>query len=175
MTESPRISSRPWWEHRWPWLLMLGPFLVLLAGFYTGWLAFSQPDALVAGDYYKKGKAINQDLRRDRAASALGLSAVLRYDVARGVLTGKLDGAQPVPPTLVLRLAHATQPAKDVRLELRPAPDGVFGASLPMLERTRWQVLIEGEDKSGGAARAWRLEGSWHWPLRREVTLRAGA
>lgn len=172
MSETLSVTPAPWWGHRWPWLLMLGPFLVLLAGGYTGWLAFSHQDALVAGDYYKKGKAINQDLRRDRAAGALGLSATLRYDAARGVLAGRLDGAGAIPPSLALRLSHATQPDKDVRLELRPAPNGAFEAALPMLERSRWQVLIEGEDRSGGAARAWRLEAGWNWPARREVTLR---
>lgn len=167
--KKPRDSApRPWWEQRWPWLLMLGPFIVLLAGFYTGWLAFSQADALVAGDYYKRGKAINQDLRRDKAASALGLSAVLRYDVARGILTGKIDSAQhAVPRRVTLRLAHATQPAKDIMLELKPAEDGVFGAVLPMLERSRWQVLLE------SGQREWRLEGNWNWPLQREITVRA--
>jgi len=63
----------PWYKHRWPWLLMLGPFVVLVAGFVTMWISFSGADALVVDDYYKQGKAINQDLRRDRVASTLGL------------------------------------------------------------------------------------------------------
>jgi hypothetical protein len=157
----------PWWSQRWPWLLMLGPFLVVLAGLYTGWLAYSRPDALVVGDYYKQGKAINQDLRRDRAASALGLSAVLRYDAARGLLTGKIDSGAAMPARVMLHLAHATQPEKDIRLELKPGADGVFSVALPILERTRWQVLLESE------RRDWRLEGNWHWPLQRDVTIRA--
>ena len=64
----------PWWRQRWPWLLMAGPAIVIVAGVYTGYLAFTRQDALVVGDYYKQGKAINQDLRRDRAATALGLA-----------------------------------------------------------------------------------------------------
>jgi hypothetical protein len=169
LPENP--DALPWWQQRWPWLLMLGPFIVLLAGSYTGWLAFAQQDALVVGDYYKRGKAINQDLRRDKAASALGLSAILRYDAARGILTGQLDGADAgpshaAPRRVMLHLAHATQPAKDIKLELRPAADGVFNAVLPMLERSRWQVLLESEQRD------WRLEGNWHWPAQREITLR---
>ncbi|KQV90013.1 cytochrome oxidase assembly protein [Massilia sp. Root351] len=160
---------QPWWSQRWPWLLMLGPFIVLLAGLYTGWLAFSQPDSLVVGDYYKRGKAINQDLRRDRAASALGLSAELRYDVARGVLRGSVAGVSSGAATqrVLLHLAHATQPERDIKLVLAPAADGSFEAALPMLERSRWQVLLENEQRD------WRLEGSWQWPAQREVTVRA--
>lgn len=165
--------TQPWWSQRWPWLLMLGPFIVLLAGLYTGWLAFSQPDSLVVGDYYKRGKAINQDLRRDRAARALGLSAALRYDVARGVLTGSITRAAGtgssavVPQRVLLHLAHATQPERDIKLVVTPAADGSFEAALPMLERSRWQVLLENE------RRDWRLEGSWRWPAQREMSVRA--
>jgi len=165
-------APQPWWSQRWPWLLMLGPFIVLLAGLYTGWLAFSQPDSLVVGDYYKRGKAINQDLRRDRVASALGLSAELRYDVARGVLTGSLGSGAGVssrgaPQRVLLHLAHATQPERDIKLVVAPAADGSFEAALPMLERSRWQVLLENDKRD------WRLEGSWQWPAQREVTVRA--
>ena len=76
----------PWWKQRWPWLLMAGPAIVIVAGIYTGYLAFTRQDALVVGDYYKRGKAINQDLRRDRVASSLGLSMSIGYDATQGML-----------------------------------------------------------------------------------------
>ncbi len=41
--------QQPWWRHRWPWLLMAGPFLVVLAGSYTAYLAYTREDALVVG------------------------------------------------------------------------------------------------------------------------------
>src|SRR3954470_8206083 len=84
------MTQTPWWKQRWPWLLMLGPAVVVVAGSYTGWLAWSRQDALVVGDYYKQGKAINQDLRRDRLASSLGLSAQIGYDATQGTLNGQL-------------------------------------------------------------------------------------
>jgi len=43
-------APAPWYRHRWPWLIMLGPFLVVLAGSYTMWLAYSRQDALVVGE-----------------------------------------------------------------------------------------------------------------------------
>jgi hypothetical protein len=81
----------PWWKQRWPWLLMAGPAIVALASVYTTYLAMATPDALVVGDYYKQGKAINQDLRRDRVAAQLGLSVALGYDAATGVLSGRIN------------------------------------------------------------------------------------
>ncbi|TFV96572.1 cytochrome oxidase assembly protein, partial [Oxalobacteraceae bacterium OM1] len=81
-------AARPWYKHRWPWLLMSGPAVVVLAASYTAYLAVVKQDALVVDDYYKQGKAINQDLRRDRAASRLLLNSSLRYDPAAGAIHG---------------------------------------------------------------------------------------
>jgi hypothetical protein len=162
--------AAPWWKQRWPWLLMAGPALVVVAGTYTGWLAFSQQDALVVGDYYKQGKAINQDLRRDRLASSLGLSVSLGYDATQGLLAGQLrrrtdDHSR--TERLFVHLSHATLPEKDIRLVVQPDEFGMFQINLPMLERSRWVVLVEGEKRD------WRLAGTWSWPARREVTLSA--
>jgi hypothetical protein len=163
-------AEAPWYTHRWPWLLMLGPAVVAVAGIATSYVAFTSQDALVVGDYYKKGKAINQDLRRDRAAAALGLSVELRYDAAAGLLRGHVGGNKPLAgETLSLRLQHATQPARDMVLLARPDAGGNFSVALPMLERSRWQVLVEGQDRS------WRLEGAWQWPAERSVAIRADA
>jgi len=160
----------PWWKHRWPWLLMAGPLTAVVVGSGFGYLAFSQQDALVVGDYYKRGKAINQDLRRDHRAAALGLSAQLSYDASRGMLVGKLqrDGAASgQPEKLFVRLSHATLPEKDINLVVQPDANGVFELNLPMLERTRWVVLMEGEQRD------WRLAGSWIWPKQAAVSLQA--
>lgn len=154
----------PWWKHRWPWLLMAGPAIVITASTYAGYLAVSAPDALVVGDYYKQGKAINQDLRRDHVASQLGLSLALGYDAATGTLSGRINRKDAGP--LLLHLSHATLPDKDIKLVLVPDENGSFSASLPQLERSRWTVLVE------GARREWRLAGTWSYPAQRGVALR---
>lgn len=161
----------PWWKQRWPWLLMLGPAVVVVAGSYTGYLAYSQQDALVVGDYYKQGKAINQDLRRDRLASTLGLSMTLGYDATTGALNGQLrrgSSDQGRSERLFVHLSHATLPEKDIQLVVQPDEFGAFQINLPMLERSRWVVLVEGEKRD------WRLAGAWTWPAQRQVTLQAG-
>ena len=159
---------KPWYAQLWPWLLMAGPFIVVIAACYTGWIAFAKQDALVVDDYYKQGKAINQDLRRDRAATHLGLSAAMRYDPARGELTGKLD-AQGVPQSgvLTVHLVHSTIPEKDIKLTVQANSDGVFVATLPMLEMAHWQVMLENEK------REWRLKGLWSWPKEQTIQIKA--
>jgi hypothetical protein len=166
MTENvfARHAQTPWYRQRWPWLLMAGPAIVVVGGLYTAWLATTQQDALVVGDYYKQGKAINQDLKRDRVAAELGLSLTLGYDAGHGVLRGQINRRDSGP--LQIHLSHATLPEKDIRLLVRPDANGEFRADLPLLERSRWIVLVEGE------RRDWRLAGAWHWPKEHGITLR---
>ncbi len=158
-------DSKPWYRHPWPWLLMLGPAVVLVAGFITMWISFSGADALVVDDYYKQGKAINQDLRRDHAAAALGLAATMRYDAADGVLQGQVRGLGASVPVTIL-LVHPTVPAKDIRRTVRTDASGQFSLPLPLLERAHWQVQLE------DAGRQWRLNGRWSWPEQKSTDIR---
>ncbi len=162
--------AAPWYRHRWPWFLMIGPVLVLVGGFVMLSLALSRPDAMVVGDYYKQGKAINQELRRDRAASRLGLRFEAGYDAAAGRVTGTLlSHGEPVRAPFHIRLAHPTQPERDRVLEALPDARGRFVAQAPGLEATHWQVVVE------GGARDWRLARSWSWQREPVLAITADA
>ena len=163
-------GAGPWYAHRWPWLLMLGPAVVIVGGSFASYLAITRPDAMVVDDYYKQGKAINQDLRRDRAASKLALSFEAHYDPATAALAGSIESAgQPLATPLHIYLAHPTQPAKDLQLLVRPDAAGRFSVPMPMLERAHWQGVVEGPQ------REWRLARSWSWPRQHTLTIRADA
>lgn len=141
-TRSPHFShpdsSHPWHAQRWPWLLMLGPALVIIAGAYTYCLAFTRSDALVVDNDYMQGKAINQGLRRALAAATLGLRATLRYGPASARLAATLLGfGHPLSSSRRVHPVHSTQPEKDVVLTLAPDTAGNFTAPLPMLEQPR--------------------------------------
>ena len=160
-------SNKPWYTHLWPWLLMMGPFLVVVAASYTGWIAFTRQDAMVVDDYYKQGNAINQDLRRDAAATNLGLITNVRYDAANGKLNGNLlSFGQPIAGKILIRFAHATQPEKDIQLEAQPDQRGDFETALPALDLGRWGMTVE------SARRDWRLTGTWKWPQQRAIVLK---
>jgi hypothetical protein len=154
-TLQQKAALEPWYRHRWPWFIMLGPVAVMLATAVTVLLALRQPEAMVVDDYYKQGKAINQDLRRDRMASALRLHLQAGYDPA-GRLSGRLESfGRPMLAPFRIRLAHPTQPGKDLVLDAFPDSEGSFAVRLPALEMTHWQVVVEDE---GGQ---WRLARSW--------------
>jgi hypothetical protein len=151
-------ARTPWYAQRWPWLLMLGPATVVVAGAFVTFLAVSRPDALVVGDYYKQGQAINQDLRRDRTATGLHLAVQLHFDAQAGRLEGQLTSfGKPLATPFKLMLAHPTLPERDLSLEARPDASGRFVVVLPALERTHWQVVIEGERRDWRLARSWDL------------------
>jgi hypothetical protein len=157
-------QAAPWYTHRWPWFLMIGPAAVLVGGTVVTWLALGHPDAMVVDDYYKQGKAINQDLRRDRVASAMGLALQLGYEGGR--LHGRIASfGRPFGAPFTIRLAHPTLPERDLSLLVRPDAEGAFSVSLPVLERTHWQVVAEGN------RRDWRLARSWDWPRQHELAL----
>jgi hypothetical protein len=157
-----------WYRQRWPWLLMIGPAWVLVGGVIMLVLAAGRPDALVVDDYYKQGKAINQDLKRDRAASAIQAEAALAYDPARSRLSGTvLANVRLSGVNLRIRLAHSTMPERDLNLVVAPDQAGAFEVALPMLEQAKWRVVVEPVEPS------WRLAGTWQWPQQRSVRFKA--
>jgi len=131
-------ANLPWYRDRWPWILMSGPALVIVAGAITTWIAFAGWDGLVADDYYKRGLGINAVLKREQAAAQRGIEA--RLERVDGGVRVWLRGA--APPVLFLELVHATRAGNDVRLRLERAPDGAYAAALPPLAAGRWRAVI---------------------------------
>ncbi len=132
-------QGKPWYREPWPWILMAGPAAVLVAGVATTWIAFASADGLVADDYYKRGLAINQDLKRERRATERGIDA--RVSVAGGRLRVDLTGA--APEALFAQLAHATRAGYDQRLRLAPAAPGRYESELPALPPGRWRIVLQ--------------------------------
>lgn len=57
-------ASAPWWKYGHVWMVIAGPAIVVVAGFFTLWLAVRQPDPVLAEDYYQRGIDINKTLRQ---------------------------------------------------------------------------------------------------------------
>ncbi|WP_394777450.1 FixH family protein [Undibacterium sp.] len=167
---TPNHKPRPWFKQLWLWFLLAPPLVAVCAGSYMAFLAYRAQDAMVVGDYYKEGQAINRDLRRDKAAAGLQLSAALHYDAASGIVAGKLTGsnigadANPAG-MLTMKLVHPTQPEKDLLIRTQADSAGNFSVPLPLLDRAQWQVSLE--DQAG----LWRISGTWNWPQQQETRL----
>jgi hypothetical protein len=155
---SPIAPAAPWYRHRWPWLLMAGPFIVIVAAAITVWLALRSNDGLVTDDYYKQGLAINQVTARDRQAAALGVTAVVSIDSARRLLRVSLQPGKlaQLPESLLLTLSHPTRSGLDQSFRLTLAEEsGLYAAPLTADIAGRWHVVLQ--DNS----RAWRLIAEW--------------
>ena len=149
---SDAIPVSPWYREPWPWLLMAGPAVVVVAGFVTLGLALSGSDGLVVDDYYKQGKAINQSLQRDAMARTRQIAASLHFDDADGAVRAVIrrgDGSIP-PPVAVLTLVHATRSHLDRRVELALAGDAYTGR-MTSLAPGKWHLVLE------DAGKDWRL------------------
>lgn len=152
-TLAENARAKPWHREPWPWILMAGPAIVVVAGFVTLWLAISSDDGLVADDYYRRGLAINQMLSRGQVARDLGLSADVLLDAAAGRVRVSMHSAAPLPDTLRLQLVHPTRAVGDQTFELRRDRPGEYSAALTAPPGGRRVVLIE------DAERHWRLAG----------------
>lgn len=148
-------DTNPWYREPWPWLLMAGPAIVVVAGIATAVIAVRTDDGVVAEDYYKRGLSVNRDVARDARAVALGLQADVQFneehDRVRVVLTG---GARPA--TVTLRLVHPTRAGEDQAVVLAHSGGGVYEGRVAPPGKGRWSVRIEDGEGTWRLARTWR-------------------
>ena len=148
---SENLTARPWYCEPWPWILMAGPFIVIVAAMITLWLAIESNDGLVADDYYRRGLAINRTLSGERLALQRHYRAHVTFsDDARRVRV-MLSGDGKLPAALRLRLAHPTRAGMDELVTLRAVAPGWFEAQLVTPVQGRRLIVIE------DAARTWRM------------------
>jgi uncharacterized protein len=62
-------ESKRWYREPWPWILMAGPAIVVVAGCVTAFIAVTTSDGLVAEDYYRRGVEINRRLSTEERAN----------------------------------------------------------------------------------------------------------
>jgi hypothetical protein len=148
---------------------MLGPFVVILAGIYTAWLAVSSSDGLVTDDYYRKGLKVDQTIARSDRAKALGLVAAVR--VTADTLSLRLaasDKAFVPPDRLVMMVSHPTRAGLDQTQDMTREGGG-YTAKFRLPASGHWLLSIEDE------AKTWRLLGKVVLPAAGEVVIGAPA
>lgn len=163
-----QTDKQPWYKEPWPWILMLGPVVVVIAGSITAWLAVRSNDGLVVDDYYKQGLAINQQLQRDHAAADLGVHAELMHSGAQLRLLVQGDEKATAAPSLTLRITHPTRAGYDQNLTLAAEGHGFFAGKLNSEISGRWHVTLE--EPTG----KWRLQGEWQADAMEPLRLGAG-
>lgn len=156
--KTPLTPIKPWYREPWPWLLMSGPAIVVVAGIITAVLAVRTQDGLVVDDYYKQGLAVNKDLSRDLAAKTAAISANATIDTANRRVTLSIVNTPVTLNNLTLTLSRAAVAGKDQVVSLqRTSQRGEeisFVGALQPLETGKWYAALE------EPSRSWRLMAS---------------
>jgi len=165
MSIAVKENSKPWYREPWPWFLMSGPIIVIIAALTSAWIAIRSSDGLVTEDYYKQGQAAGETLTRSKHAEELGIAAGMRLTDDQVLI--RLTGRQTEQPAaLNVTLSHPTRAGIDQKAVLKPRGD-VYAGKLNLPASGQWLVLIEDE------ARTWRVMGSVVLPAAGEVVIGA--
>jgi hypothetical protein len=84
MQNTNATSSAPWWKYGHVWMVLMGPVVVVIASFFTFYLAYIGMDTLVDEDYYRKGVELNQS--QDPVPTNLAPAVQARNHAATGVV-----------------------------------------------------------------------------------------
>jgi hypothetical protein len=76
-------EPQKWWKFGHVWMVVGGPAIVVLASFFTLYLAISRPDPVMDENYYQKGIEINKSLGGTPSSTAPAMQA--RNHAATGV------------------------------------------------------------------------------------------
>lgn len=163
------LHKTPWYREPWPWLLMSGPLIVVVAAIFTAWIAYTKGDPLVSEDYYRKGLAAKQTIASSQRADALGLEARLGFTSDRVQLNlSARDAAFRMPPSITLTLSHPTRAGLDQTQRLLLTPSGYQG-ELRVPKSGHWLIILEDD------AQTWRLLGNVVLPDNAAVVIGSNA
>lgn len=162
MNNLESVAIKPWYRHSWPWILIAGPAVVVVASFITLWFAMKSADGLVADDYYKQGLAINRSLARIDQARALGMRAQASFTAER--VTVALSSDVDLPGKIRVMIVHPTRPGLDQTV-LLSGTGGVFQGALAPLAAGRWQVILSDE------ASTWRMAAEITLPDQKQILI----
>ena len=137
------MKSESWYRNPWVWLIIALPIVSLLRGVATVIITNKNQPDMVVDDYYKKGKAINQELTLYDNAAELGIS-----------LQGKVNEhrIEIKSPTkfnaLKVKMIHSTLAAQDFDLVLTPNAIGSLSSSIDTIMLGKWEIVIMPMDGS---------------------------
>ena len=136
-------DQQKWFKNPWVWLIIALPMSAVIGGIITIIITNKNQPDMVMDDYYKKGKAINQELTLFENAKNLGVSLQVK------VTDHKVEvRAAKSYPALKISLVHSTIAKKDFELVLTPNAKGDFTATFDQVVTGKWQIFVMPMDQS---------------------------
>lgn len=156
MSTDPDLPGTPWYHHPWMWLVVGLPLASVVASLTFVTIAVKNQDDLVRDDWYKAGRAINNDLDAEKYAQTLGLKGVLTLEPAIPAVSISIENGASLPDNLQLLLIHSTIAQEDMTAIITRAADGTWRGSLPRLPMGKRHLMLEPAALKAGEVR-WRL------------------
>ncbi len=154
MEMSDNTPVKPWYRQPMVWLVVGIPGTAVIVGLSLLTLSLNIDLGLVSDDYYKRGKAINVDLSKDKRAHELGFRGMLNYNINEKKLAVTLASTTGVelPQQIKLDIMHATLGEKDIEIDLNSQGSGLYQATLKnSLPVGPWEVRLSSKE--------WRIHG----------------
>lgn len=150
----------PWYRQVWFWVVV-GPLLfIIIFCSMTVSMAFHYSDDVVADNYYKEGRAINQLLQQDEHALALGLTANIRFDRVANEVLVSIKNSKNLPKKILLFMDHPVKKNKDQHIVLHEIVRGEYRAELTTRLEYFWYLSLVPEiDVSKRKHAEWLLSG----------------
>ncbi len=138
-------TTSPWYREPWAWFIAAIVAISMCWGVFVLYISAHFADTVVIDDYYKVGKAINRDLRRDQTATNLNLHAVVFIDES-GVVQVDMSGtATEWPQQLRLQL-QSTRPNREAMVIalVQNAPElGQYQGIVAQLPSDYYHIQLE--------------------------------
>ena len=153
--------KRPWYKEPFVWMVIFFPTMAVIGGMITIRFAIVSNDGVLVDDYYKQGLEINRSFERDKAATAYGLIADVKFNPSQKVVHLHLyanDNFQ-YPDNIVATFQHHTRQGFDTEITFKRIANDTYTADFPELVAGRWYLQLADKD--------WRLTNSVKMPLER--------
>ena len=140
----------PWYKEPWAYLVFALPLISVCVGTTVFFIANTNPDSVVVDDYYKKGKSINQDIRKFKLAQKLGVHFDMQ--VSNNEIILKPTGIDKAFPMLNVNFHHSTLSERDFSLKLTTDGNGWLRQSFDNDINGKWKISITPFDDQ------WRMQ-----------------
>lgn len=87
LADTLKKDTKPWWKYGYVWLVISGPAVVVVAGFYTLWIAIDSPNEVLS-DKASRAEISQSGEPTDKVKEAL--------DVLMPAMKGRNHAATPV-------------------------------------------------------------------------------
>jgi len=156
----PNEEIKPWYRYGWVWFLIGIPGSAVVVGIAYLWVSITMADSLVADDYYREGRAINQRLEKDEEGVRRGItlkSKLLAINESQMRISVEFQAPpqEPRPQFLRIRMSHPTIDHLDITGTLMPAAGNVYETAVPTIAPGRWHVQVEDQQS------IWRVKTIW--------------